>query len=151
MGYSNGSQSVVPGLAASVLPGNLLQCKFSGPTLDRLNQKFEGWGPAVCFNKASRGFWCHSSVTTTGLKWMGSQGRKRGLLPHVERNVFWYKHAPTPLYLLKLGLSSMRIYTCSPSDHYIHIYIYIWYIKGLHFTIGNPPTPDLSMFYHYHP
>lgn len=41
------------------------KCKFLGPTLDLLDQKLWGWGPApLCCNKPCRWFWCEISWRT---------------------------------------------------------------------------------------
>lgn len=42
------SQSVLPELAATALPGRLLDCKFSGHIPDLLNQKLWMGGPPAC-------------------------------------------------------------------------------------------------------
>lgn len=43
----NASQSVVPGPATSLLPGNLLEMQILSPHPDLLNQKLGECGPAV--------------------------------------------------------------------------------------------------------
>lgn len=52
---SSGSQSVLPGPAASASPGNAVtnascyKCKFSGPTTALLNQKLWAWAQKSLF------------------------------------------------------------------------------------------------------
>lgn len=58
--WTNGSQSVVPGPAALVSPGNLLAMCISGPARCLVNQKLEGGKGCeqgreinLCFNKVT--------------------------------------------------------------------------------------------------